>query len=213
MPRAPRVHYEGAIYHLIGRGVGKRDIFLDAQDYAFFLDTLEAVKVQVPFLLHAFCLMPNHFHLLLQVVQDTTQAVMQKLLTRYAVRFKRRYGWVGHVFQGRYKAILCEKETYFMELLRYIHLNPVRAGLTKGPAEWAWSGHRDLVGMTDSSLLDLSLSLPVFHEDLAKARLRYGTFVMDGINMGHRADFYPPAGKPYLGSPEFIARMQVMAGA
>ena len=113
----------GALYHTIGRGNGGQKTFLDEWDYQTFIDALGEVKRKIPFVIYAYCLMPNHFHLLIEAKRFPLSVVMQRLLTRYVKRFHLRHRRNGHLFQARYKAILCQKDGYLQELLRYIHLN------------------------------------------------------------------------------------------
>lgn len=209
MPRKPRLHFPNALYHVLARGNNKQDTFLTSTDYSSFLAYLSRIKARKPFFLHAFCLMPNHFHLLIEV-QDTPLAViMQRLLTTYSHYFNRVHHKRGHLFQGRYKAILCEKESYLLELMRYIHLNPVRAFLTKGPSDWPWSGHTAYLKEDLDPLVDTQEILKQFSPTLGHAKMRYAEFVRDGLQMGHRKDFYPEDKLPYLGQDKFIEDLQI----
>src|SRR5262245_2379405 len=145
MPRHPRVHAQGLLYHVMARGNDGRKVFLKDSDYEAFLDGLAVVRKRYPFYLYAYVLMSNHFHLLLEVQQASTGRVLQSLLTGYARRFNRTHRHRGHLFQGRYKAIVCDRDSYLLELVRYIHLNPVRAKMVKRPGEWQWSGHGEIL--------------------------------------------------------------------
>ena len=146
MPRHPRVHAKGLLYHVIARGNNGQKIFLRETDYEAFLKALGVVRKRYPFYLYAYVLMSNHFDLLLEVQRFSTARILQSLLTGYVRRFNRIHRHKGHLFQGRYKAILCDRDSYLMELVRYIHLNPVRASLVKRPIEWRWSGHGEYLG-------------------------------------------------------------------
>jgi|SRR5579864_5366138 len=130
MPRPPRLQLEGALYHVFGRGNRRQRIFLDEADYREFEDFLLDAVERSGAVLFAWCLMPNHFHLLLQTLKANLSELMGRLLTGYARYFNRRYRLVGHLFQNRYKSILCEREAYLLELVRYIHLNPFRVKKT-----------------------------------------------------------------------------------
>lgn len=143
MPRHPRVYAPGLLYHVMARGNNGQPIFLQAADYESFLKILHVVRERYPFYLYAYVLMPNHFHLLLllEVAQVPTARLTQSLLTTYVREFNGRHRRRGHLFHGRYKAIACDQESYLLELVRYIHLNPVRARLVRRPSEWRWSGH------------------------------------------------------------------------
>src|SRR6266404_5236401 len=148
MARKARAEVEGGLYHVITRGNNRRQIFNSPADYEKFLSLLAVQKTKLPFFLYAYCLMSNHVHLLLERQASTVGRIMQRLLTGYAQYYNRRYRRVGHLLQGRHKAILCQSERYLAELVRYIHLNPVRAGMVTRPEDYEYSpatreGHRD----------------------------------------------------------------------
>src|SRR5579883_3064641 len=127
MPRSPRINQPGLVFHVISRGNAKQEIFFEKRDWQRFLDLLSDVKNATRLNVLAYCLMPNHFHLLVRTGPVRLSTIMQQLLTRYAAYFNTRTGRVGHVFQSRFKAYLCDRDAYLLELVRYIHLNPVRA--------------------------------------------------------------------------------------
>lgn len=209
MARQPRIHYPGAIFHVMARGNGGQKLFLDDSYYQAFLGILESVKKERPFELFSWCLMPNHFHTLMRVDEFRVSVVMQRILLRFAKFFNIRRRRFGHVFQGRFKAVLCEKDPYLLELPRYIHLNPVRAGLVKDPADWPWSGHRAFLGLPEEpAVTDLAFPLSVFNEDPWRAQQLYAKFVENGARLGHRKEFYPPTRLPCLGSKAFIRRFE-----
>lgn len=155
MSRMHRIEIPKTIYHVISRGNNKNDIFLDNKDYAVFFKYLFEVKSEKDFLLYAYCLMPNHFHLLIETIQEPLSKIMQKLLTLYAIYFKHRHDRSGHVFQGRYKAIICNKEEYLFKLIQYIHVNPLRAGITKDLNNYDWSSHSVYMGKNKHKHLSL----------------------------------------------------------
>ncbi len=126
MARKARLEVEGGLYHVITRGNDRQDIFHDNEDYLKFLSLLTIQKQKAGFFIYAYCLMTNHVHLLIERGQETVGRIMQRVLTGYSQWYNRRYRHIGHVFQGRHKAILCDSDTYLAELVRYIHLNPVR---------------------------------------------------------------------------------------
>jgi REP element-mobilizing transposase RayT len=154
MPRRPRVEVEGALYHLITRGNNRQAVFKHDDDYRKFLSLLEREKQKHPFYLYAYVLMTNHVHLLVERQSDSVSGVMQRVLTGYAQYRNRKYRKVGHVFQGRYKAIVCQRDAYLSELVRYIHLNPVRAGMVKRVEDYRWSSHRAYMGLENCSWVD-----------------------------------------------------------
>jgi len=166
-----RLDYPGALHHVYGRGNDKRDIFLDDYDREFFLRRLAGLKKELGFKLYAFCLMTNHYHLLIETAEHPLDKIMGRLLSVYASRFHERHGGVGHLFQGRYRAKICARDSYFLRLIRYIHRNPVQAGMCRTPADWPWSGHRELATGA-GSLLDADLPLAFFG-----ARAAYAAFV------------------------------------
>ena len=143
----------------MARGNDGRKIFLKDSDYGAFLDGLAVTRKRYPFYLYAYVLMSNHFHLLLEVRQASTARVLQSLLTGYARRFNRTHRHRGHLFQGRYKAIVCDRDSYLLELVRYIHLNPVRAKMVKRPGEWQWSGHGEYLETGSDITINTVLTL------------------------------------------------------
>ena len=202
MPRHPRVHAEGLLYHVMARGNDGRKVFLKDSDYGAFLDGLAVVRKRYPFYLYAYVLMSNHFHLLLEVQQASTARVLQSLLTGYARRFNRTHRHRGHLFQGRYKAIVCDRDSYLLELVRYIHLNPVRAKMVKRPGEWQWSGHGEYLGKDKRGLIDPG---PVMEE--LRTAARYEAFVREGVKETYRAEWHPGDHAPFLGSERFVRKM------
>src|SRR4026209_1403179 len=177
MPRPPRLDAPGSLFHVMARGNDGRKTFLDAQDYQAFFRALSEQKQKTPFLIYAFCLMPNHFHLLMETERFSLSVIMQRLLTRYVKRFNFRHQRVGHLFQGRYKAILCQKDSYLQELIRYIHLNPVRAKMVKEVSAWKWSSHQEYLGEVKGELTDNRFPLSLFHKDIGSSRRYYTRFV------------------------------------
>jgi REP element-mobilizing transposase RayT len=173
----PRTDFSGAIHHVYARGNNKRDIFLNDSDRLFFLDRLEELKAEAGFKLYALCLMTNHFHLLIESGREALSTIMQRLLTAHSMRFNKKYGTVGHLFQNRFGSRLCSRDAYFLRLVRYIHRNPVAAGLVASPGAWRWSGHGDLL-KGESGLLDCAFPLSFFGEGHG-ARAAYAAFLGD----------------------------------
>jgi REP element-mobilizing transposase RayT len=157
----------------MSRGVEGRDIFLDDLDRRTFCRMLSETKKSHGFQLFAYCLMGNHFHLLIRVGDSPLYSGMHQFLTRYSQHFNQRHHRKGHLFQSRYAAPLCRQESYLRILLRYIHLNPLRAGLVENPSEWIWSGHRELVGLTDDGLLDTMTLAELRGQSLPELRAAY----------------------------------------
>src|SRR3989338_3504994 len=136
MPRPLRLEFPGACYHVFSRGNERKEIFRSSDDYELFLGLLKDCADRFDFLVHAWCLMPNHFHLLIETNDSNLSHAMKRLLGVYTMRFNNKYHRRGHLFQGRYKAIIVDKDNYFLQLSRYIHLNPVKARLAQAHEEY-----------------------------------------------------------------------------
>ena len=212
MARKPRVEVEGGLYHITARGNNRRRIFDDDEDYRKLLKLLTETKTKLPFYLYAYCFMPNHVHLLVERRQDAICRVMHRLLTGYSRYYNRRYRRVGHLFQKRYKAILCQTDQYLAELVRYIHLNPVRARMVSNPASYPYSSHRVYLGLDEPRLVDIEPVLRHFGGTKRLARERFELFVKAGTKDGHRAEFYKAAEGKILGSDEFVEATKKRVG-
>jgi REP element-mobilizing transposase RayT len=186
----------------MARGNNGQKIFLKQSDYQTFREALTVVRKRYPFYLYAYVLMSNHFHLLLEVNDAPTARIMQSLLTGYVRRFNATHRRRGHLFAGRYKAIVCDRESYLLELVRYIHLNPVRAKLVKRPGDWPWSGHGEYLGRDRGGLIDPGPVLAELH-----SAARYEKFVREGMKESYRAEWHPGEHAPFLGSEKFVKRM------
>lgn len=208
MARKPRVEFPGGLYHVISRGNNRRPIFRDDVDRRQFLELLSKYKKQHAFRLFAFVLMSNHIHLLIESGPVLLSKTMQQLIGSYTRYFNRRHHRVGHLFQGRYRAILCEKEPYLLELVRYIHLNPVRSQIVKDPIAYRWSGHSAYLGKEAQELVDVMPILRMMGKGVGEARRSYLDFVLDGMPQGHREDFYRTREQRFLGSEEFVEETQ-----
>jgi hypothetical protein len=152
--------------------------------------------------------MKNHIHLLLEVKTISLSRIMQSLLFRYAQYFNRRYREVGHLFEGRYKAIVCDKDAYLLELVRYIHLNPVRARVVNDPEDYMWTGHLSYLGRKGESLIDEEFILGLFGKEPLSARGGYRKFVSEGISGGHEKKYYQLKNQRYLGEDAFIEQIE-----
>ena len=210
--RKPRLEIEGGLYHIYSRGNNRQRIFLSDDDYRKFLAQLDRQKRKLPFFLYAYCLMPNHFHLLIERRGDFISQIMRRLLTAYSQYHNRKYGKCGHVLQGRYKAILCQSDQYLAELVRYIHLNPVRAKLVRSPDDYPYSSHRSYLSSKQSPLVDVEPVLRYFGATKPVARARFERFVRAGVNLGHRAEFYRADEGRLLGSEEWITKTKNRVG-
>jgi REP element-mobilizing transposase RayT len=190
MSRKPRIHYPGALYHVILRGNARQDIFFDDKDrYRFYLFMQEGLERYGHRVL-AFCLLTNHAHFAIQVGDVPLSRIMQNLSFRYTRWVNWRQKRSGHLFQGRYKAILVDADVYLVELVAYIHLNPVRANMAELPEVYPWSSHRSYLGIEQIPWLQPEYVLGYFSLDLEQARRRFAEFVTERNGDGHREDFY-----------------------
>ncbi len=203
MARKPRVEYPGALYHVIARGNNRQPVFITQKNYQCYLDLLIKVKDELPFILYSFCLMPNHIHLLIKTKDAPLSRIMSKVQTSYAKYFNRSRKTVGHVFQGRYKAILCDSDIYLLELIRYIHLNPVRAGLAAMPQDYVWSSHKEYLN-NGKAIVDKELVLPMFSKNSLEAKRQLNRFVVEKIAESQQEGFYRVVDQRFLGDEEFI---------
>lgn len=184
MPRKARIDAPGALHHIIGRGIEQRKIFNDNHDRDNFLERLGTILFETSTSCYAWALIPNHFHLLLKTGKEPIATVMRRLLTGYAVSFNRRHHRCGHVFQNRYKSILCQEDVYLKELIRYIHLNPLRTELVSTLREldrYPYSGHRCLMGKSKQNWQSFDDVLGLFGKNKFTARKNYHAFVEKGI--------------------------------
>jgi len=208
MARKPRIHFAGAFYHVIARGNRGAKVFKTAQDYRLYLRFLKEYKKRYPFLLYAYVLMPTHVHLLIEVQDTPLSKIMQSLQFRYTRHYNLKYRTWGHLFQGRYKAILCEKDPYFLELSAYIHLNPVRASLGEDPLHYPWSSYKAYATGAGDDLLDQQALLGQFSKIPFRARREFVRFVKSRMGRGKREEFYKAKDQRFLGSEEFVEEVQ-----
>lgn len=203
MPRKPRIEFKGALYHIINRGNNRQTIFFNRSDYKEFLNCLKLVQQRCPFILYGYVLMLNHFHLIIETINDPISRIMRVLLTRYAKFYNFKHKRIGHVFQGRYRAILCQKDRYLLELVRYIHLNPLRANLVKDISEWEWSSHPTYLGGKNEIQLNIPEVLSYFGNDANLSQRKYLEFIKEGYE-DKSFNPYPKEIFPYLGDGKFI---------
>ena len=191
MPRKARIDAPGALHHIIVRGIERRRIFSDDQDRDNFIKRLGDIVTETKTFCFAWALIPNHVHILLRTGQTSLSTVMRRLLTGYAVSYNRRHRRHGHLFQNRYKSILCQEDTYLLELVRYIHLNPLRAKIVKSPTEFVkypYSGHSALMGKVPREFQDTDYVLGLFGKKVPAARKAYRAYVEKGIAQGRRPE-------------------------
>ncbi len=207
MSRPLRIEYPGAVYHVTSRGDARRAIFYDDIDRVLFLDVLASIVSRFHWLCHAYCLMNNHYHLVVETPEGNLSRGMRQLNGVYTQRFNRRHRKPGHVFQGRYKAIVVEKESYLLELCRYVVLNPVRAKAVETPEAWTWSSYKATAGFTDvPEYLAVDWVLSHFAKKRKTAQKHYREFVLAGPSKGRPWDHLK--GQIYLGDDPFVLEMK-----
>lgn len=213
MARKPRLHIPGATYHVILRGNAREDIFFEDDDrYRFYLLLQEGVE-RFGHRIHAFCLMTNHIHLAVQVGDVPLSKIMQNVSFRYTRWINWRKNRTGHLFQGRHKAFLVDADEYLLQLVRYIHLNPVRVGLAKLPGDYRWSSHGAYIGKEKLPWLATDLTLAQFAPAIGKARRDFAAFVAEGMAQGHRPEFHGHgmADSRCIGEDRFVEQTLIKA--
>ena len=207
MSRPIRIEFPDALYHVTARGDRREDIFEDDHDRQAFLQTLAAVVEQFNWLCYAWCLMDNHYHLLIQTPDANLSKGMRQLNGVFTQTSNRRHHRVGHLFQGRFKAILVDSDAYLLELARYVVLNPVRARIVKKPGDWRWSSYRASIGQVPAdSFLAIDGLLAQFAKRRSVAQARYAQFVSEGIKSA--SPWQQLKGQVFLGDVQFVERMQ-----
>lgn len=191
MPRTARVDFPGALHHLIARGIDRQPIVLDDADRNHLLVRIGNVLASARTPCFAWAIMPNHVHLLVKTNAVPISTLMQRLLTGHAGYFNRRHGRCGHLFQNRFRSILCQEDAYFLELVRYIHLNPIRANLIMSVEElesYPYCGHGAVLGRFPLPWQDVQSVLGFYHVERVEARSRYTEYLEEGIHEGRRDD-------------------------
>ena len=205
MTRPLRIEFPGALYHVTSRGDRRQTIFADAIDRDCWLEVLRLVRKRFNFVIHAYCQMGNHYHVMLETVEGNLSQGMRQLNSLYSQEFNRRHNLVGHVFQGRYKAILVQKESYLLELARYIVLNPVRAGMVTTPEDWPWSSYNATLGTRPApAWLCIDWLLSQFDPSRETAREKYRDFVL--AERGSGSPLARTQHQVILGDAPFVAR-------
>ena len=207
MARKPRIEFEGAFYHIMVRGNQRQKIFKDKYDFLKYLEILTNYKKQYKYYLYSYVLMSNHVHLLIETATTPLSKILQGINQRYTIYFNRRYKTMGHLFQGRYKAILCEKDEYLLSLIKYIHFNPVRAGIVKTMDDYKWSSHNSYAKKADKKdIIDTDQILRMFSENKANARKLYKAYTGDGLAV-KKEDIYCTIDQRIIGGEEFVERV------
>lgn len=198
MARRPRVFASGLLYHVIVRGNQRRKTFRCDDDYKAYLDRLEKYRAKCRVRIYAYCLMPNHVHLLVETGSTPLAKFMQGLQQSYTQYFNRSYRKVGHLFQGRYKAIICDRDKYLLALVRYIHLNAVRAKLATRPERYRYSGHSSYLTNGTAKIVEVT---PILK--LLGGKKAYERFVLEGIGENHNDAYYAVEDQRFLGEQGF----------
>ncbi|MGE3977711.1 MAG: transposase [Nitrospira sp.] len=206
MARPLRIEFPGALYHVTARGNALQGIFLDDEDRQHFLGVLGKVVSRFRLRLHAYCLMDNHFHLVVETPDANLSRAMRQLNGVYTQTFNRRHGRVGHVLQGRFKAIIVERDSYLLELCRYVVLNPVRVRTTRKADTYPWSSYQATAGLVPvPSFLTVDWLLSRFGHQRSAAQRKYRAFVAEGI--GYGSPWEQVRGQVLLGSERFVERL------
>jgi len=211
MARPLRIEFPGALYHVTSRGDRREPIFDDDHDRETFLDILASVAKRHHLLCHAYCLMDNHYHLLIETPGGNLSSGMRQLNGVYTQRYNRIHHTVGHLLQGRFKAIVVEKDSYLLGVSRYIVLNPVRAKVVSSPGEWKWSSFRATAGLErPREFLSIDWVLSQFHHNAREAQNLYREFVISG--MEKESPWRELKGRIILGRDGFVDTIQALLG-
>jgi putative transposase len=207
MARPLRIEFQGAVYHVTSRGNARQMIFRDDADREAFLETVACAAKRYNFICHAYCLMGNHYHLVIETPDGNMSRGMRHINGVYTQYFNRSHRTVGHLFQGRFKAILVEKDTHLLELCRYVVLNPVRAGLASGASGWKWSSYRATAGTAKPrECLSVDWVLSHFGARRREAQVQYREFVSAG--KGKEPIWEKLRGQVLLGTEDFVERLK-----
>lgn len=207
MARPLRIEFEGALYHVTSRGNEQKPIFLEDRDRSSFLSLLAGVSNRFNWLCHAYCLMENHYHLIIETPDGNLSPGMRQLNGVFTQLFNKRHQRVGHLFQGRYRAVLVERESYLLQVCRYVVLNPVRADLVRSPEAWPWSSYRGTAGYERAHpCLTTAWILQQFGERMSAARANYREFIRDGISA--ESIWTEVKGQILLGDDDFVQQFR-----
>ena len=207
MARPLRIEYPGALYHVTTRGNGRQRIFRNDRDRQYFLELLDHIRERFRFICHAYCLMDTHYHLVVETPDGNLSRGMRQLNGIYTQKCNWRYKKTGHLFQGRFKAIVVDKESYLLELSRYVVLNPVRAHMVEHPEDWKWSSYRSTSGLEEPLLcLNMDWILAQFSSTKKKAQTLYAAFVREG--MTRQSPWKELKGQIFLGDKAFIESLK-----
>ncbi len=207
MPRSPRLHAPNLVYHIYARGNNREAIFFEKGNYERFLLNLEKYRIPLQYKIFAYCLLRNHFHLLLQVGNTSISKIMQIVMTAYTMYINKKYEHVGHIFQGRFQSIIVDKNTYFLQVFRYIHLNSVKAGLALNPQDYPWSSYSRYETQRADGMpfLEIAEVLPLFSQDSKKQRNLLHEFTLGGLQ--DTFDPFKEQVRGVLGSAKFRQKL------
>jgi putative transposase len=213
MARKPRLFYPGAVYHVLLRGNAGQNIFYEKEDRKFFYRLLQEGHEKFGHRIHAFCLMANHIHLAIQVADTPLSRIMQSLSQRYTGWINRQLERKGHLFQGRYKALLIDADTYLLELVRYIHLNPIRARIVESVEDYPWSSYHAYLGREKPSWVTTNWVLAQFASRQSTARRKFREFIREGYGESRREEFHRGTKEGrILGSDRFFEEVLSLKG-
>ena len=198
MARKNRKWFPGAIYHIMARGNYRQNIFKDDEDFKVFLVLMQDAKTKYGFKLHAYCLMTNHYHLLLETEQTEIWKIMKRINQIYAAYYNEKYRLTGHLFQGRYKSCLVENDSHFLQTSRYIHLNPVKAKMVPRAEAYPWSSYSTLIGMKQEMIVEVKRTYAYFKEP---QNFAYRNFVEDTTLNRYEAEIQKSMGEDDLWLP------------
>lgn len=205
MARPIRIEYKGGFYHVTSRGNARQDIFLGDDDFRLFLTTLADVVERYQWIVHGYCLMTNHYHLLIETPQANLSTGMRQLNGVFTQKYNGRHNRTGHIFQGRFKAFIVDKDSYLLELSRYIVMNPVRAGMVSSAEEWPWSSCRAMAGLAPGEpFLHTGWLLGLFSDIPSQARSSFLSFVHAGV--GKESPLKTAKGGLFVGNETFVAK-------
>jgi len=204
MSRPIRIQYSGAVYHIISRGNKKEAIFKNNKDFTLFLDILSEVIERYNWKLYAYCLMKNHYHLLIETIDPNLSQGMLLLNGKYTQKFNRRYDTCGHLFQGRFKAFIIDRESYLLEVVKYIILNPVNAGIVKSPSEYKWSSFNDIISNKRNINIDFKTILNLFENNIKNPIEQFIEFISSGDKFDYKKNL---TGKIFLGDIKFAKKV------
>jgi len=209
MARQLRIEFPGAFYHITSRGNQKNPIFFCDHDRSAFLDYCQGAHDKYGALIHCYCLMDNHYHLLLETPCGNLSQIMHFINASYSIFFNTKHSRVGHFLQGRFKAILIQADSYAQELSRYVHLNPVRAEIVRNPGDYPWSSYREFMGQrSPARWLSTALIMSYFGSDLNLARTRYAAYVAEALGRTIKNPLRDVGPCLILGGADFISRIK-----